>query len=253
MPRVPDFPRCGAAAGGPACGRRRRGAAGTTAHPLNTCYLHGLPKPTSQGPRARLCVAESGRPRAAQDYIPPEELAGLLASGGSEAARAQAAALEAAQRIGEDNIGHRMLRGMGWVEGTGLGAAATGRAAPLAAGAAKAAQDKIGLGAAVRRACLPRRCSPGRCCRAAASVLFRACGGARMAMVSWSCQSPYDGQTPPASKAGTATACPHRCGGGAPALRSGGARRVLSDLGGARRRTARCRRTTTSLRRTASA
>ena len=74
----------------------------------------------------------------------------MLASGGGEAARAQAEALEAAQRIGEDNIGHRMLRGMGWREGEGLGAAASGIAAPLAAGAAKAAQDKIGLGAAVR-------------------------------------------------------------------------------------------------------
>ena len=74
----------------------------------------------------------------------------MLASGGGEAARAQAEALEAAQRIGEDNIGHRMLRGMGWREGEGLGASAKGMAAPLAAGAAKAAQDKIGLGAAVR-------------------------------------------------------------------------------------------------------
>lgn len=88
--------------------------------------------------------------KPSQDYIPPEELARVLASGGGEAARAQAEALEAAQRIGEDNIGHRMLRGMGWREGEGLGAGASGIAAPLAAGAAKAAQDKIGLGAAVR-------------------------------------------------------------------------------------------------------
>ncbi|KAK9845850.1 hypothetical protein WJX81_004124 [Elliptochloris bilobata] len=87
-----------------------------------------------------------------QDYIPPEELAVMLASGGGDASRAQAEALEAAQRIGEDNIGHRMLRGMGWREGEGLGASASGIAAPLAAGAAKAAQDKIGLGAAAHGA-----------------------------------------------------------------------------------------------------
>ena len=74
----------------------------------------------------------------------------MLASGGGEAAKKHAEALEASQRIGEDNIGHRMLRGMGWQDGQGLGASASGMAAPLAAGAAKAAQDKIGLGAAVR-------------------------------------------------------------------------------------------------------
>ena len=73
----------------------------------------------------------------------------MLASGGGEAAKKHAEALEASQRIGEDNIGHRMLRGMGWQDGQGLGASASGMAAPLAAGAAKAAQDKIGLGAAV--------------------------------------------------------------------------------------------------------
>ncbi len=167
------FLGCRAAAGRPAGGRWRRGAAAIAAHPLIRITCMGC-QVSQVSERVGLHVAESGRPRAAQDYIPPEELAGLLASGGSEAARAQAAALEAAQRIGEDNIGHRMLRGMGWVEGMGLGAAATGRAAPLAAGAAKAAQDKIGLGAAVRRACPPRRCLPCLPCRAAGSRPVRA-------------------------------------------------------------------------------
>jgi len=107
--------------------------------------------PRNATARPASLAAEAAYPGQAlrQDYIPPEELAGMLASGGGEAAKKHAEALEASQRIGEDNIGHRMLRGMGWQDGQGLGASASGMAAPLAAGAAKAAQDKIGLGAAV--------------------------------------------------------------------------------------------------------
>ncbi|KAK9915471.1 hypothetical protein WJX75_009690 [Coccomyxa subellipsoidea] len=81
-----------------------------------------------------------------QDFIPPEELAKLLAKSGSETAKAQAAALEEAQKIQADNVGHRMLQAMGWREGQGLGANASGIAAPIAAAGAKQPVDKGGLG-----------------------------------------------------------------------------------------------------------
>lgn len=84
-----------------------------------------------------------------QDFIPQEELAKLLAKSGSETAKAQAAALEEAQKIQADNVGHRMLQAMGWREGQGLGASASGIAAPIAAAAAKQPIDKGGLGARV--------------------------------------------------------------------------------------------------------
>ena len=45
-----------------------------------------------------------------QDFIPPEELAKVLAKSGSETAKQQAAQLEAQQRIQADNVGHRMLQ-----------------------------------------------------------------------------------------------------------------------------------------------
>jgi splicing factor 4 len=86
----------------------------------------------------------------AQDFIPPEELAKVLAKGGGEAAQAQAAALEAQQRIQADNVGHRMLQAMGWREGQGLGANQDGIAAPIsAASGPKQATDKGGLGVVV--------------------------------------------------------------------------------------------------------
>ncbi len=85
-----------------------------------------------------------------QDFIPPEEMARLLAQSGSETAKAQAAALEEQQRIQADNVGHRMLQAMGWKEGQGLGAGGKGMAAPVtAAGSTKAPYEKGGLGAAV--------------------------------------------------------------------------------------------------------
>ncbi|EIE22279.1 hypothetical protein COCSUDRAFT_55975 [Coccomyxa subellipsoidea C-169] len=71
------------------------------------------------------------------DFIPPEELAKLLSKSGSETGKAQAAALEEAQKIQADNVGHRMLQAMGWREGQGLGANASGIAAPIAAAGAK--------------------------------------------------------------------------------------------------------------------
>lgn len=87
---------------------------------------------------------------AAQDFIPPEELARLLAQSGSETAQAQAAALEEQQRIQADNVGHRMLQAMGWREGQGLGQGGRGIAAPITAkGGPKAPYEKGGLGAAV--------------------------------------------------------------------------------------------------------
>ena len=90
-----------------------------------------------------------------QDFIPQEELAKLLAKSGSETAKAQAAALEEAQKIQADNVGHRMLQAMGWREGQGLGASASGIAAPIAAAAAKQPIDKGGLGARVCPLAIP--------------------------------------------------------------------------------------------------
>ena len=87
---------------------------------------------------------------AVQDFIPPEEMARLLAQSGSETAMAQAAALEEQQRIQADNVGHRMLQAMGWREGQGLGQGGRGIAAPITAkGGPKAPYEKGGLGAAV--------------------------------------------------------------------------------------------------------
>lgn len=87
-----------------------------------------------------------------QDFIPPEELAKVLSKTNSETAKAQAAALEEAQKIQADNIGHRMLQAMGWKEGQGLGATQSGIAAPISAAAAgpKQPADKGGLGNVVR-------------------------------------------------------------------------------------------------------
>lgn len=82
-----------------------------------------------------------------QDYIPPEELAKLLAKGGDKVAAAQASAIEEASKISSDNIGHKMLAQMGWKEGSGLGAQASGIAAPIVATGVK--QDNLGVGAAV--------------------------------------------------------------------------------------------------------
>lgn len=45
------------------------------------------------------------------DYIPPEELAKFLAKSGDTVA---AAAIENQQKIGDSNIGHRLLSKMGW-------------------------------------------------------------------------------------------------------------------------------------------
>ncbi len=85
-----------------------------------------------------------------QDFIPPDEMARLLAQSNSEIAKAQAAALEEQQRIQADNVGHRMLQAMGWKEGQGLGVQGKGMAAPVAAtGSAKQPYEKGGLGAAV--------------------------------------------------------------------------------------------------------
>ena len=81
-----------------------------------------------------------------QDYIPKEELAKFLAASGSEEAKAQAEAIEAASRIQSDNIGHKLLSQMGWKEGQGLGAQGGGLAAPVAASGAFGT-EKRGLGA----------------------------------------------------------------------------------------------------------
>ena len=107
------------------------------------CLLFGIHK-------GRAGVSRDEKSCAAQDFIPPEEMARLLAQSGSETAKAQAAALEEQQRIQADNVGHRMLQAMGWKEGQGLGAGGKGMAAPVtAAGSTKAPYEKGGLGAAV--------------------------------------------------------------------------------------------------------
>jgi splicing factor 4 len=74
----------------------------------------------------------------------------LLSKTNSETAQAQAAALEEAQKIQADNIGHKMLQAMGWKEGQGLGANKSGIAAPIsAASGPKQPTDKGGLGTVV--------------------------------------------------------------------------------------------------------
>ena len=93
-----------------------------------------------------LLIIEGKHCPSLQDYIPQEELAKFLAKSGSEEAKAQAEALEAASRIQSDNVGHRLLSQMGWKEGQGLGAQGKGMAAPVAA-ASGFASEKRGLGA----------------------------------------------------------------------------------------------------------
>ncbi|KAL6749909.1 hypothetical protein V8C86DRAFT_3020239 [Haematococcus lacustris] len=79
-----------------------------------------------------------------QDFIPPEELAKVLAKSGDTAA---AQAVEAKTVIDSSNIGHKLLKKMGWSEGKGLGStqAATAITAPVQAASMK--QDQQGLGA----------------------------------------------------------------------------------------------------------
>ncbi|CAL5221469.1 g3665 [Coccomyxa viridis] len=113
----------------------------------------GLLNETSFDRRRQLAVyrKDGKKGHHMQDFIPPEEMARLLAQSGSETAKAQAAALEEQQRIQADNVGHRMLQAMGWKEGQGLGAGGKGMAAPVtAAGSTKAPYEKGGLGAAAR-------------------------------------------------------------------------------------------------------
>ncbi|CAK0780920.1 hypothetical protein CVIRNUC_005222 [Coccomyxa viridis] len=113
----------------------------------------GLLNETSFDRRRQLAVyrKDGKRGHHMQDFIPPEELARLLAQSGSETAQAQAAALEEQQRIQADNVGHRMLQAMGWREGQGLGQGGRGIAAPITAkGGPKAPYEKGGLGAAAK-------------------------------------------------------------------------------------------------------
>lgn len=74
-------------------------------------FMHGL-----QAPHAPI----------AQDYIPPEELAKLMAASGDPAKKAAAEALANRYAIGADNIGHKLLQKMGWKEGQGIGASGSG-------------------------------------------------------------------------------------------------------------------------------
>ena len=81
-----------------------------------------------------------------QDFIPQDELAKVLAQSGDVAAQEHAKRIEEQSKIGSDNIGHKLLSKMGWKEGSGLGASASGMAAPISA-KGSSAQEKRGLGA----------------------------------------------------------------------------------------------------------
>ena len=81
-----------------------------------------------------------------QDFIPQDELAKVLAKSGDVGAQEHAKRIEEQSKIQPDNIGHKLLSKMGWKEGSGLGASASGMAAPIAA-KGSSAQEKRGLGA----------------------------------------------------------------------------------------------------------
>ena len=80
-----------------------------------------------------------------QDFIPQDELAKVLAKSGDVAAQEHAKRIEEQSKIQPDNIGHKLLSKMGWKEGSGLGASASGMAAPISA-KGSSAQEKRGLG-----------------------------------------------------------------------------------------------------------
>ena len=75
-------------------------------------------------------------------FIPPDELQRFMAASAGQAAPAGGGPHA---QIGEDNPGFRMLKGMGWREGQGLGAGAGGITAPVQANAA--GQHGLGVGA----------------------------------------------------------------------------------------------------------
>jgi G-patch domain len=89
-------------------------------------------------------TADGKRGHHMQDFIPPEELAKFMAKAKDERSQAHAEALEQRNKIGADNVGHRMLQKMGWKEGQGLGAGGSGIAAPVTA--TGATDGKHGLG-----------------------------------------------------------------------------------------------------------
>jgi len=90
------------------------------------------------------------------DFLPPDQQLGFLATlneerGGRNVSSSaagvvgQVGLVEAGNKIGPANIGHKLLEKMGWKEGIGLGAKEQGRTSIVDSGDVK--QDRIGLGA----------------------------------------------------------------------------------------------------------